>query len=95
MKRQFVVVVNDESALVVNATVERLNKFPGVKWSHYMKGLWQIVDTSGALTAAKLRVGIREALPDTMVIAFEITGESKWSGWVPVKMADWIANNWE
>ena len=94
MKRQFVLIVDDDSTPGFNATVKKLETLPGVGWCHYMKGLWQIIDISGHLTPETLRKEIQEAVPDTMVIAFEITAGSKWSGWVPEKMADWIENNW-
>jgi|GEM_PF-5311666 len=95
MKQQFVVAVNDDSTVAFNATVKKLNTLPGVGWCHYMKGLWQITDADGVLTPAELLREIREALPDTMVIVFEIKTGSTWNGWVPQKMVDWIEENWE
>jgi hypothetical protein len=96
MKRQFVAVMDTDSTAAFNAMVEMFKTLPRVGWCKYMKGLWQIIDVEGVLTAGDLRGQIREALPaDTMVIVFEIKPGSDWSGWVPPKMAKWIKNNWE
>lgn len=95
MKREFVLVVNDDSPAAVKTTAESLSELSGVVWCHYIKGLWQIVDGDGTLTATKIQEHIREALPDTLIMVFQIQPGSGWSGWVPQKMAKWIKDNWE
>jgi hypothetical protein len=95
MKRQFVISINDDSPATVNKMVELFDALESVKWSHYIKGLWQVVDISGKFGAEHLRDRVRKTFPSAFLMVFEMPSTGDWSGYVPHKMRDWIDENWE
>ena len=96
MKVQFVVAVdnpsNEDSGKISNLFRDKYG------WWHWINGIWLVCDSSGSLTAAKIRDDIHVALPTARTLVIQVS-PIFWTGYGPNdpknSMFEWIRKNWE
>jgi len=98
MKKRFVIALDSHTKAQDDAFKEYIsNKKYG--WWYWIDGFWLLVDSSGELTANKLRTDLGEIYPGVHKLVLELHGNGdKWSGFGPnsetKNMFSWLKKNW-
>ncbi|WP_286816929.1 hypothetical protein [Marinobacter sp. UBA3607] len=98
MKKRFVVAL-DSSTKEQDEKFKEYIKTNKYGWWHWIDGFWLLVDSSGQLTAKKLRSDLDEFYPRVRRVVLELRdNDDTWSGFGPKKdgksMFDWLHRNW-
>lgn len=99
MKKRFIVALS-------SSTSERDEAFTGyikaknLGWWHWINNFWLLADSSGQLTAEKLRDDLDDLYPKVRKMIFELSSEGDtWAGFGPKtkdnNMFDWVDKYWQ
>tara|TARA_B100000959_G_scaffold244599_1_gene268639 strand:- start:2911 stop:3207 length:297 start_codon:yes stop_codon:yes gene_type:complete len=98
MKKRFVVAL-DSNTKKQNDEFKEYIEEHGFAWWYWIDGFWLLVDSSGKLTASKLRTDLGEIYPGVHMLVLELQGDDDtWSGFGPNtenrNMFSWLERNW-
>ncbi len=98
MKKRFVVAL-DSSAKSQNESFISYIKDNRLGWWHWIGNFWLLVDSSGTLTAAKLRTDLGEIYQGVNKLVLELRdNDDTWAGFGPKTenkdMFAWLKRNW-
>lgn len=98
MKKRFAVAL-DSYTDVQNKEFKAYIKDNGYGWWHWINGFWLLVDSTGELTAKKLRDDLGVIYPGVHKLILELNGDDDtWSGYGPrtgdKDMFSWLNKNW-
>lgn len=98
MKKRFVVALDSSNKSQNDSFVEYI-KDKGYGWWHWIDNFWLLTDSSGNLTAAKLRTDLGEIYPGVHKLVLELRGnDDDWAGFGPnsekKNMFSWLKSNW-
>ncbi len=98
MRKRFVVAL-DSNTQEQNDQFKDYIRVHRLGWWYWIDGFWLLIDSSGELTAKKLRTDLGKIYSNVHKLVLELKGnDDTWSGFGPTSedknMFSWLNRNW-
>lgn len=100
MKKQFVICVGAKATVAQDQAFVQYLKGAQLRYWHWIKGVWLVVDPDGRFSAAGFRNKLKECYPTvrTLVLEEQPSDGNTWAGFGPNvegnNMFQWIKDSW-